>query len=153
MGLFKHKSSRNDSSFTVSDTASLKGSIGKSASIYVKTIHSSPAANASMPNVALPGAPDYQTDPAGYLRSIHAVRERSQIVMNLAKKNQLQHFTVDMTKFEETAQYVVSIIKVGHEHRFRDTAEIGILLTEHPTTERLCARLCFDPSTWPLATF
>lgn len=89
----------------------MNGSISKAASIYVNTIHSSPSINASMPNISLPPAPDYATDPAGYLRSIYAVRERSQVVMDLAKDNRLKHFNVDMAKFGETAQYVVAIIK------------------------------------------
>lgn len=53
-----------------------------------------------------------QVDPAGYLRSIHAVRERTRLVFEKAKRNELLHFNVDMDKFSETAAYVVSIIKV-----------------------------------------
>jgi hypothetical protein len=30
-----------------------------------------------------------------------------------ARHNQLNHFVVDMSKFRATAQYIVSIIKVG----------------------------------------
>ena len=52
-------------------------------------------------------------DPAGYLRSIYAVRERSKLVLEKAKKNQLKHFTVDMSKFGDVASFVVSIIKVS----------------------------------------
>lgn len=66
-----------------------------------------------IPDIPLPKAPDPALDPAGYLRSIHAVRDRSRLVLDKAKKNQLKHFTVDMTKFNDTAAYVVSIIKVG----------------------------------------
>lgn len=66
----------------------------------------------SFPDVPLPKAPDPALDPAGYLRSIYAVRERSTLVLEKAKKNQLRHFTVDMSKFQDTAGYVVSIIKV-----------------------------------------
>lgn len=40
------------------------------------------------------------------------MRERSRLVLEKAKKNQLKHFDVDMTKFGDTASYVVSIIKV-----------------------------------------
>ncbi|KAF2871268.1 hypothetical protein BDV95DRAFT_494693 [Massariosphaeria phaeospora] len=65
----------------------------------------------SFPEVPLPKAPDPALDPAAYLRSIYAVRERSRLVLETAKKNQLKHFVVDMTKFQETAAYVVSIIK------------------------------------------
>jgi hypothetical protein len=63
--------------------------------------------------VPLPKAPDPTLDPAGYLRSIYAVRERSKLVLEKAKKNQLKHFTVDMSKFGDVASFVVSIIKVG----------------------------------------
>lgn len=41
------------------------------------------------------------------------MRERSNIILNKAKQNQLNHFDVDMSKFEATASYVVSIIKVN----------------------------------------
>lgn len=60
----------------------------------------------------MPPAPDPALDPAAYLRSIYAVRERTQLVYEKAKANQLRHFNVDMSKFPETAAYVVSIIKV-----------------------------------------
>jgi len=46
------------------------------------------------------------------LRSIYAVRERSRLVLEKAKTNQLKHFNVDMSKFQDTANYVVMIIKV-----------------------------------------
>ncbi|EMF11763.1 DUF1688-domain-containing protein [Sphaerulina musiva SO2202] len=67
--------------------------------------------SASIPSVPLPRAPDPQVDPAAYLRSIYAVRERTRLVLEKAKRNQLRHFTVDMSKFPDTAAYVVSIIK------------------------------------------
>jgi hypothetical protein len=66
----------------------------------------------SFPEIPLPKAPDPALDPAGYLRSIYAVRERSKLVLEKAKKNQLKHFTVDMSKFHDVASFVVSIIKV-----------------------------------------
>ncbi|KAF1969397.1 DUF1688-domain-containing protein [Bimuria novae-zelandiae CBS 107.79] len=65
----------------------------------------------SFPDVPLPKAPDPTLDPAGYLRSIYAVRERTRLVLEKARKNQLKHFTVDMSKFQDTATYVVAIIK------------------------------------------
>ena len=68
----------------------------------------------SFPDVPLPKAPDPTLDPAGYLRSIYAVRERTRLVLEKARKNQLKHFTVDMSKFQDTATYVVAIIKVRH---------------------------------------
>ena len=57
-------------------------------------------------------APDPALDPAAYLRSIYAVRDRSRLVLDKAKKNQLKHFTVDMSKFTDVASFVVSIVKV-----------------------------------------
>lgn len=66
----------------------------------------------TFPSITLPRAPDPLLNPAAYLRSIHAVRERSKFILTKAKRNQLNHFNVDMTKFGETARYVVSIIKV-----------------------------------------
>ena len=65
-----------------------------------------------MPAIALPKAPDPNADPAGYLRSIYAVRERSRLVFDQARNNKLRHFDVDWSKFEDTAKFVVSIIKV-----------------------------------------
>lgn len=76
----------------------------------------------SFPDVPLPKAPDPALDPAGYLRSIHAVRERSRLVLEKAKQNQLKHFTVDMSKFQDTAGYVVSIIKVRTVPRKKTTS-------------------------------
>ena len=67
----------------------------------------------SLANVSLPAPPDPALDPAAYLRSINAVRERSKLIHQKAQKNQLAHFDVDLSKFGETAAYVVSIIKVG----------------------------------------
>ncbi|KAL8959906.1 MAG: hypothetical protein Q9193_003304 [Seirophora villosa] len=69
------------------------------------------ATSPSLVNIALPPPPDPNTEPAAYLRSIHSVRERSRLVYDKAKRNQLAHFDVDLTKFGETAAYVVSIIK------------------------------------------
>jgi hypothetical protein len=41
------------------------------------------------------------------------VRERSKYVFELAKRNKSKHFDVDMTKFADTARFVVSIINVS----------------------------------------
>ena len=68
-----------------------------------------------MPDVTLPKPPDPNLDPAAYLRSIHAVRERSRIVFEKAKRNQLAHFDVDLNQFKVTAEYTVSIIKASHQ--------------------------------------
>lgn len=96
----------------------------------------------SFPDVPLPKAPDPSLDPAGYLRSIHAVRERSKLVLEKAKKNQLKHFTVDMSKFGDVASFVVSIIKV----RQSPSKHAMSAPCSNATPARLCARLRFNPS-------
>ena len=65
-----------------------------------------------LPKVTLPKAPDPAVDPAGYLRSIGAVRERCAPVLEKARADRLNHFDVDMSFFENTTRFVVSIIKV-----------------------------------------
>lgn len=67
----------------------------------------------TIPKIALPKAPDPNVDPAGYLRSIGAVRERCAVVLEKAKRDELAHFDVDMEAFETTTKFVVGIIKVG----------------------------------------
>ena len=66
-----------------------------------------------MPNISIPDPPDPISKPAAYLRSIHAVRDRTRLVLEEAKVNALNHFEVDMSKFKDTADYVVAIIKVS----------------------------------------
>lgn len=85
-----------------------------SARLPVSSIRSSNNSPTSHPIPEAPMAPppDPNLDPAAYLRSIHAVRQRCGLVMEKAKQNQLNHFDVDMSKFQTTAQYIVSIIKV-----------------------------------------
>ena len=73
----------------------------------------SSAMSRSIPDIAIPDPPDPKTKPAAYLRSIHAVRQRTNLVLEEAKVNALHHFDVDMSKFRDTADYVVSIIKVS----------------------------------------
>ncbi|KAI9825718.1 MAG: hypothetical protein M1826_006902 [Phylliscum demangeonii] len=65
-------------------------------------------------DLAAPKPASPTTDPAAYLKSIHAVRERSRLVLEKAKRNELRHFHVDLDKFTDTAAYVVSIIKRDH---------------------------------------
>jgi hypothetical protein len=65
-----------------------------------------------VPKVDLPAAPNPHTDPARYLRSINAVRERSNIVLRKALDNELKHFDVDLSKLDQTVKWVTSIIKV-----------------------------------------
>lgn len=96
--------------------------------------------------VNLPKSPDPYVDPAGYLRSIGAVRERCAVVLEKARKNQLNHFEVDMGKFADTTKFVVSIIKAGPRCR-RDR---GVVLMG---TARLRTRSFEYSSPWQMAAF
>jgi hypothetical protein len=66
-----------------------------------------------VPHIAMPRPPDPQLDPAGYLRSLGAVRERCKIVTQKALKNELNHFDVDMAKFPDVVSFVANIIKAS----------------------------------------
>ncbi|CAK7241256.1 MAG: hypothetical protein STHCBS139747_002716 [Sporothrix thermara] len=68
-----------------------------------------------LPKVDLPRPPDPALDPAGYLRSLNAVRERSRIVSNKALRNELNHFDVDMSKFPDVVSFVSQIIKRDYD--------------------------------------
>lgn len=48
-----------------------------------------------------------------YLLSLEAVRERSRIVFEAAKKNELSHFDYHADKLPEAAAYVTSVINVS----------------------------------------
>lgn len=118
MGLFSKKSQNGKPSLDrTGSNVSLQsnGSGTGSTKVPVSSARSINGSLSQIPEVAIPKAPDPTTDPAGYLRSIHAVRERSRIVFEQAKRNQLKHFVVDMSKFSDAASFVVSIIKVWHE--------------------------------------
>lgn len=92
-----------------------------------------------------PGPPDSRKDPVDYLRSIHAVRERSRIILEAAKRNNLTNFRVDMTKFSDTASYVAAIIKVrgSHDPTFVPltnlVARLRAGLLKHPTARQMAA--------------
>lgn len=73
-----------------------------------------PTVSELVKRVPVPAAPNPHEDPAGYLRSIHAVRERSQLVSEKARLDSLKHFRVDKDKIDETAEYVAAIIKVSY---------------------------------------
>lgn len=66
----------------------------------------------AIPKMELPKGPDPDLDPAGYLRSLGAVRERCRVLTTKAIKNELRHFDVDMSKFPEVVSFVASIIRV-----------------------------------------
>jgi hypothetical protein len=108
MGLF----SRNKKTQSNGDSLHTQSTSDFRAPYAMSRASTNPAQNASIPDIPLPKAPDPNVNPAGYLRSIYAVRERCSLVLEKAKRNQLRHFTVDMSKFNDTARFVVSIIKV-----------------------------------------
>ncbi|KAJ5272545.1 hypothetical protein N7478_007670 [Penicillium angulare] len=113
MGLFKRKESRNSvqsdrdegDSFVSVNSARTSNTSLKSPGYKGSSLP------ASIPEMPIARPPDPALDPAAYLRSIHAVRDRARIVLDKAKRNQLHHFDVDLSKFKATASYVVSIIK------------------------------------------
>ena len=154
MGLFSKKSSSRTNSVT-SDSFGKVGRKGSQASIASGSMSiTGPRAShngfplASIPAVDLPPAPDPALDPSAYLRSIYAVRERSRFVLEAARKNQLSNFTVDMGKFSDVAEYVVSIIKVRENET---SARCGALLSLD-RIEGLRAGLSQDSPAWQVAT-
>ncbi|KAF7547135.1 hypothetical protein G7Z17_g7936 [Cylindrodendrum hubeiense] len=78
----------------------------------------SPMSPIKLPKIDLPRPPDPQLDPAGYLRSLGAVRERSKIVTDKAFRNDLKHFDVDMQKFPDVVTFVSGIIKRDYDAPF-----------------------------------
>ncbi|KMQ42834.1 Protein of unknown function DUF1688 [Trichophyton rubrum] len=98
-----------------------------SARLPVSSIRSSNNSPTShpIPEATMAPPPDPNLDPAAYLRSIHAVRQRCGLVMEKAKENQLNHFDVDMSKFQTTAQYIVSIIKRDYAPDFQSIPDHG----------------------------
>lgn len=112
MGLFSRKNTSRPNGHHGDSPAAPDGNGSVKPPFSMKSANSNPSQTASIPDIPIPKAPDPNVDPAGYLRSIHAVRERSRFVMEKARRNQLRHFHVDMSKFADTAKFVVSIIKV-----------------------------------------
>ena len=124
MGLFKRKDSRantldaqhgkatyDSQARNILSTDKLSELSLKSPSLTTTSSYFRSMVN-SIPEIDIPPAPDPKKHPAKYLRSIYAVRERSKIVLDKAKQDRLKHFDVDLEKFKDTSDYVVSIIKV-----------------------------------------
>ncbi|KAK1779053.1 hypothetical protein QBC45DRAFT_392823 [Copromyces sp. CBS 386.78] len=78
----------------------------------------SPGLNPGVPRIDIPKPPDPQLDPVGYLRSLGAVRERCKIVTEKALRDELNHFDVDMNKFEDVVTFVANIIKRDYDAPF-----------------------------------
>jgi hypothetical protein len=111
MGIFNRKASKV--SVDGSSVTSSRNSAAIQSPVSARGQNGNSFGSPSLPSITLPRAPDPNVDPAAYLRSIYAVRERTKIISEKARRNQLKHFDVDMSKFIETAGYTVSIIKVG----------------------------------------
>lgn len=126
MGLFsKSSSNRASSKPSISErSASLASSnsslqsptlgFGKRSSPPTSSGPFSPTTTAPShrPQIKMPKAPDPLVDPAAYLRSIGSVRARCSVLLEKALDNDLNHFDVDMSKFDDSVAFVVSIIKV-----------------------------------------
>ncbi|CAM1507882.1 Fc.00g047300.m01.CDS01 [Cosmosporella sp. VM-42] len=128
MGLFSRKEkapkadpsiNTNQSNVSInSHTSSLKSPPGAQRNPLNRTSAAStpgtpltPMSPVKLPKIDLPRPPDPQLDPAGYLRSLGAVRERSKIVTDKALRNDLKHFDVDMNKFADVVTFVSGLIK------------------------------------------
>ncbi|OQD68467.1 hypothetical protein PENDEC_c035G00796 [Penicillium decumbens] len=110
MGLFK-RNSKNASEKDEDESSVSVNSARNSNTSLRSPGYKGSGLPASIPELPISRPPDPVLDPAAYLRSIHAVRERASLVLDRAKSNRLNHFDVDLTKFKATASYVVSIIK------------------------------------------
>ncbi|KAF1814062.1 hypothetical protein P152DRAFT_303218 [Eremomyces bilateralis CBS 781.70] len=116
MGLFSRKQSKQPLSST-DDSKSIQSNRSSSHKSPLSSINGqqfgmkSQNLLAEIPDIPLPRAPDPLIDPVKYLKSIYAVRERTRLVLETAKRNQLKHFTVDLGKFDDAVSYVVAIIK------------------------------------------
>lgn len=115
MGLFNKRKDSKNSVHSDKDENESFVSMGSartsSASLKSPGLKNSSGLPVSIPELPVARPPDPDLDPAAYLRSIHAIRERCRLVFQRAKRNQLNHFDVDMSKFMATASYIVSIIK------------------------------------------
>lgn len=116
MGLFKKKASKASigseaKSFRKGSTTSVGSSV-KSPTSLTSKYNGSYAAMPTIISTQLPPAPDPAMDPAAYLRSIYAVRERNKFVIENALQNKLTNFNVDLEKLQDVVDYVAMIIKV-----------------------------------------
>ena len=116
MGLFSRKGSKISTNGNLDSNDSYNPkSPGPKSPPASRLTHGASFSSLNLADVKLPPPPDPALDPAGYLRSIDSVRARTRLIYQQAKKNQLNHFDVDGSKFQDTVDYVVSIIKVPKE--------------------------------------
>ena len=120
MGIFSRKNSRpsaHTETLSIETDGSRLSNVSTAKSpLFARDSHSSwlspiSSTSPSEPALSNPRVIDPAADPAAYLRTLPAVRERSRLVFQKARTNELAHFDVDLEKLSETAKYVVSIIK------------------------------------------
>lgn len=101
-----------------------------------------------MAKIDLPRGPDPAQDPAGYLRSLQAVRERTRIISDKALRNELNHFDVDMSKFADVVTFVTQIIKRDYDLPYSTT------IPPHGRYQQFSVggrdRLALLLTTWPI---
>lgn len=122
MGIFSRKQkspresgileSQSTTSFGSSTFRGMTNNRVSSSSMLTPNTPSSPMPPFKIPKIDLPRPPDPLLDPAGYLRSLAAVRDRAKILMEKAEENALVHFDVDMNKFPDVVTFVAGLIKV-----------------------------------------
>lgn len=115
MGLFRRKDSRTSSDKDEHESFVSVNSARTSNTSLRSPGYKGSSLPTSIPELPIAKPPDPALDPAAYLRSIHAVRDRASVVLQRAKQNQLHHFDVDLDKFKATASYIVSMIKVNKQ--------------------------------------
>ncbi|UKZ46044.1 hypothetical protein TrVGV298_000241 [Trichoderma virens] len=134
MGLFsrKQKSPRESGILESQSTTSFGSSTfrgmnnrASAGSMLTPNTPLSPMPSIKIPKIDLPRPPDPQLDPAGYLRSLTAVRERAKVVLDKAQQNDLVHFDVDMNKFPDVVTFVSGLIKRDYEAPFQDIPSHG----------------------------
>ncbi|KAL6876140.1 hypothetical protein HDV57DRAFT_153388 [Trichoderma longibrachiatum] len=135
MGIFSRKQkspresgileSQSTTSFGSSTFRGMTNNRVSSSSMLTPNTPSSPMPPFKIPKIDLPRPPDPLLDPAGYLRSLAAVRDRAKILMEKAEENALVHFDVDMNKFPDVVTFVAGLIKRDHEAPFQDIPSHG----------------------------
>ncbi|KAK0383677.1 hypothetical protein NLU13_9588 [Sarocladium strictum] len=154
MGLFSRKDKALKADAHI-DTSHSSVSVNSSNSRMVNRISAgstgpgtplSPMSPVKLPRIDLPRPPDPQLDPAGYLRSLGAVRERSSIIMTKAVRNNLKHFDVDFSKLSNVVQFVSGLIKRDFDAPFTS-------IPPHGRYQHFCVggrdRIAQLLSTWP----
>jgi len=108
MGLFSKKERSNSASSSPKLSPKLDSPTSRSSAMNSPLTPSFPP----RPAVQLPPAPSPTSDPEGYLTSLQAVRERSQLVFEKVRLGRGKCFTLDPARLDDVISYVVGIIKV-----------------------------------------